>query len=94
MTYYNSNLDDYLNDNKTRIIDYYYFESKPSIDVDKAKNQIIAQVNNNLKNFQALISDTTNSSKGLLDYVREKSVIKSSAELENLLRKLTNIRTT
>ena len=83
MTYYNSNLDDYLNDNKTRIIDYYYFESKPSIDdVDKAKNQIIAQVNNNLKNFQALISDTTNSSKGLLDYVREKSVIKSSVELE------------
>ena len=83
MNYYKSNLEDYLNDNKTRIIDYYYFESKPSIDdVAKAKNQIIAQVKNNLKNFQALISDTTNSSKALLEYVREKSVIKSSVELE------------
>jgi len=83
MKYYNSNLEDYLNDNKTRTIDYYYFESKPSIDdVAKAKNQIIAQVKNNLKNFQVLISDTTNSSKALLDYVRSKSVIKSSVELE------------
>ena len=32
--------------------------------------------------FKALISDTTNSSKALLEYVREKSVIKSSVELE------------
>ena len=86
LNYYNSNLGDYLNDNKIRIVDYYYFESKPSIDdITKAKTQITAQVKNNLKNFKSLISDTTNSSKALLDYVREKSVIKSSVELEKIL---------
>ena len=75
--YYNSNKEDYLNDNKTRIIDYYYFQAKPSPDdIIKAKNQIIQQAQNNKKDIELLRLDTVESHNKLLNFIKEKSVKK------------------
>ena len=75
--YYNSNKVDYLNDNKTRIIDYYYFQAKPSPDdIIKAKNQIIQQAQNNKKDIELLRLDTIESHNKLLTFIKEKSVVK------------------
>ena len=83
LAYYNDNKEDYVNDNKTRTIDYYYFEAKPSLeDIFKAKNQILQQVQNNLKTFQSLSLDTANSHQALLNFVKEKSVLKNIISFE------------
>ena len=81
MNYYNSNLGDYLNDNKIRIVIIILSLNLVLMILLRLRLKL-TQVKNNLKNFKSLISDTTNSSKALLDYVREKSVIKSSVKLE------------
>ena len=83
LEYYNSNLENYKNENKRRVIDYYYFEAKPSVDdINKAKNQILTQIENNKNKFESLILDTANSYQELLNFVRQKSVIKNIVSIE------------
>ena len=83
LAYYNDNKEDYVNDNKIRTIDYYYFEAKPSLeDITKAKNQIIQQVQNNIKTLGSLSLDTANSHQALLNFIKEKSVSKNIISFE------------
>ena len=83
LAYYNANKEDYTNDNKTRTVDYYYFEAKPSLeDISKAKTQIIQQVQNNIKTIESLSLDTANSHQALLNFVKEKSVSKNIISFE------------
>ena len=41
MNYYNDNKKDFVNDDKNRVIDYYIFQAKPSLeDITAAKEKI------------------------------------------------------
>ncbi len=82
LEYYNSNKEDFSNNEKNRVIDYYIFETNPSVeDIKASKKKIIKKYYQNNK-LESSRLDTTNSYERLLNFVKSESDNKNIVSFE------------
>lgn len=88
LDYYQVNKDDFPNDKKNRIIDYYYFPTQPSEnDIAKTKTKIISRVLKAKNDLDTLRLDTANGSIALLNKIRSIEKVKNNDKVKKIEKK-------